>query len=227
MATNGGPNIIGDGLVFAVDAANKKSYPGSGTTWTDLAGTSNGTLTNGPTFDSGNGGGIVLDGTNDYISLPSGCLPSNTNITISLILKNNYSTTTNNKGIFSINGSTDLYFYMGSPGSGGTDSRVTVYNGSSYASPPVGANTFPIGETHSFSLVVDGSGNFKYYKDGALEASVTGISFSSSGNTYLGVYPTTSNDAQFTFYNVKMYNRALSAAEVLQNYNALKGRFGL
>ena len=66
MATNGGPNIIEDGLVFAVDAANKKSYPGSGTTWADLAGSNNGTLINGPTFDSGNGGSIVFDGTNDY-----------------------------------------------------------------------------------------------------------------------------------------------------------------
>lgn len=66
MATNGGPNIIQNGLVFALDAANKKSYPGSGTTWKDLSGNGNdGTLTNGPTFDSGNGGSIVLDGTND------------------------------------------------------------------------------------------------------------------------------------------------------------------
>ena len=53
MAFNYSPKIVTDGLVFAVDAANKKSYPGSGTTWTDLAGSNNGTLTNGPTFDSG------------------------------------------------------------------------------------------------------------------------------------------------------------------------------
>ena len=66
MATNGGPNIIEDGLVFAVDATNKKSYPGSGTTWTDLAGNNIGTLTNSPTFDSGNGGNLVFDGTDDY-----------------------------------------------------------------------------------------------------------------------------------------------------------------
>ena len=227
MAFNYSPKIVTDGLVFAVDAANKKSYPGSGTTWTDLAGNNNGTLTNGPTFDSGNGGGITLDGVDDYISLPSGVLPSNTNVTISVILKNNYSTTTDNKGIFGINGSPKLYLYMANPGSGGTDSRVTVYNGSLYAAPAVGENTFPIGETHNFSLVVDGSGNFKYYKDGALEASVTGISFSSSGDTYLGVYPTLTNDGQFTFYSVKIYNRALTSAEISQNHNALKSRFGL
>jgi len=56
----GASPIITDGLVFAVDAANYKSYQGSGTTWTDLASSNNGTLTNGPTFDSGNGGSIDL-----------------------------------------------------------------------------------------------------------------------------------------------------------------------
>ena len=60
MATNGGPDIIQDGLVFAVDAANKKSYTSGSSTWVDLAGSNNGTLTNGPTFDSGNGGSIVF-----------------------------------------------------------------------------------------------------------------------------------------------------------------------
>ena len=69
MATNGGPNIIEDGLVFAVDAANKKSYPGSGTTWIDLAGSNNGTLTNGPTFDSGNGGSFDFDGADDSVPI--------------------------------------------------------------------------------------------------------------------------------------------------------------
>ena len=63
MAFNYSPKTVTDGLVFAVDAANKKSYPGSGTTWTDLAGSNDGTLTNGPTFDSGNGGSIDFDGT--------------------------------------------------------------------------------------------------------------------------------------------------------------------
>ena len=69
MSTLQSGHIITDGLVIALDAANTKSYPGSGTTWSDLSGNSNnGTLTNGPTFNSGNGGSIVFDGTNDYIN---------------------------------------------------------------------------------------------------------------------------------------------------------------
>lgn len=58
-----------NGLVLCLDAGNTKSYPGSGTTWTDLSGRGNtGTLTNGPTYSSANGGSIVFDGTNDYVS---------------------------------------------------------------------------------------------------------------------------------------------------------------
>ena len=67
-----GPNIIKDGLVLTLDASSQRSYPGSGTTWYDLSGNgNNGTLTNGPTFDSGNGGSIVFDGTNDYVNGPT------------------------------------------------------------------------------------------------------------------------------------------------------------
>ena len=64
-----GPSIITQGLVLALDAADRNSYPGSGTTWTDLSGNGNtGTLTNGPTYNSANGGSIVFDGSNDYVN---------------------------------------------------------------------------------------------------------------------------------------------------------------
>jgi hypothetical protein len=67
MASSIAPNIVTDGLVMYLDAANTKSYPGSGTTWNDLSGNSNnGTLINGPTFNPN--GGIDFDGTDDYIN---------------------------------------------------------------------------------------------------------------------------------------------------------------
>ena len=68
MTLQHSPRIITDGLVLCLDAANKLSYPGSGDVWTDLAGSNNGALTNGPTFSSANGGNINFDGTNDYCS---------------------------------------------------------------------------------------------------------------------------------------------------------------
>ncbi len=73
MGLGHSPRIVTDGLVLCLDAASKRSYPGTGTTWTDLKGGNNGTFTNGATFDAGSGGSIVFDGTNDYIN----CGPTN------------------------------------------------------------------------------------------------------------------------------------------------------
>ena len=63
------PRIVTDGLVLYLDAANNRSYPGTGTTWSDLVGSNNGTLNNGPTFSGANGGSIVFDGSDDYINM--------------------------------------------------------------------------------------------------------------------------------------------------------------
>jgi len=67
------PSIVMNGLVLCLDAGNTKSYPGSGTTWIDLSGNSNtGTLTNGPTYSSENGGSLVFDGIDDYVTTSLG-----------------------------------------------------------------------------------------------------------------------------------------------------------
>ena len=77
MAINYSPKIIRDGLVLCLDAANPKSYPGTGTAWTDLSGSgNNGTLVNGPVYSSANGGSIDFDGSNDYSSLSSNIIPA-------------------------------------------------------------------------------------------------------------------------------------------------------
>ena len=68
MATNYNPRIVTDGLVLALDAGNTKSYPGSGSTWTDLSGNgNNGTLAGGVGYSSSNGGSLTFDGSNDYV----------------------------------------------------------------------------------------------------------------------------------------------------------------
>ena len=71
MGAFGGPDIISDGLVFAIDAGSIRSYPGSGTTVTDLSGTVDATLENGAVFSSSNGGVFDLDGTDDSIETSS------------------------------------------------------------------------------------------------------------------------------------------------------------
>ena len=70
MGTFGGPDVVTDGLVFAIDAASARSYPGSGTTATSLEGGVNGTLINGITFDSANGGSWEFDGVDQEITAP-------------------------------------------------------------------------------------------------------------------------------------------------------------
>ena len=80
MAFNYSPRIIQDGLVLYLDAANTKSYPTTGTTWSDLSRRgNNGTLTNGPTFNSSNGGIIVFDGINNYVDFGSSAINQNLN----------------------------------------------------------------------------------------------------------------------------------------------------
>ena len=69
MAAVSGPNVVEDGLVLSLDAGNTKSYPGSGTSWTDLIGSNYGTI-DGSTHNSGDGGSFVFDGTNDNVKIP-------------------------------------------------------------------------------------------------------------------------------------------------------------
>ena len=72
MAFIHSPKIVTSGLVLCLDAANKLSYPSTGTSWYDLTSTGYvGTLTNGPTFNGSNGGTIVFDGVDDYVSVSS------------------------------------------------------------------------------------------------------------------------------------------------------------
>jgi len=80
-----GQKIITNGLVFHLDAAQLRSYPTTGTTWTDLSGGgNNGTLINGPTFNSGNGGSIVFDGVNDYGVITNPSILRNQSFTLSI-----------------------------------------------------------------------------------------------------------------------------------------------
>ena len=72
MSTRYNARIVSDKLMLHLDAANPKSYIGSGTSWVDISGKgNNGTLTNGPTFSSDNLGSFVFDGTNDHVALNS------------------------------------------------------------------------------------------------------------------------------------------------------------
>ena len=224
MAFSYSPKLVTDGLVFAVDAANKKSYPGSGTTWTDLAGNNNGTLTNGPTFDSGNGGSIVFDGTNDYTSFLTAPLNfSSTNFSIEAIFK----TTTSGVDVI-------LGHY---PGGGdwwmGINSSKLWFSISLPSNKIEPQTSFNVNDNQwkiATATVDNSTYEAKLYVNGTLAdtRSGTGSYPNSSNNFTIGRF---GNNSSFQFpgsiAEVKIYNKVLSPTEVTQNYNALKSRFGL
>jgi len=233
MATLYSPRIITDGLVLCLDAANVKSYPGSGTTWTNLSGNSyNGTLTNGPTFSSANNGSIVFNGTNNYVdcgNLGSGF----SNFTVEIWFKStnvaNYrnpidcnwlqeNASYSNLGPrLEQNNSGNLTWVVGSGSN--VYSNLTVVNS--------GLNSTPY---HCAVIVKSSSTNFNSYYNGNY---ITNISFSNWGGSMssvnIGRGFSTSGERWFSgnISVVKIYNIALTASQILQNYNALRGRYGL
>jgi hypothetical protein len=227
MALAHSPKIVTDGLVLCLDAANPKSYPGSGTTWADLSGSgNNGTLTNGPTFNSSNGGNIVFDGVNDYVLCPrpssivtSGsitvCLWAKwtTTTTIQALVDNNHSS--NPIQGFVIQDRPDLskaLTFSVFPSVSGVVSTFQVGNG--YWHHIVGTN-----DTVTSKLYIDGVLN-----NSALQAGLATVQPNISigywqfgGGRYLnGSVP-----------SLQIYNRALTAAEIQQNFNATRGRYGI
>ncbi len=231
MAFSYSPKIVTDGLVFAVDAANKKSYPGSGTTWSDLAGSNDGTLTNGPTFDSGNGGSIVFDGSDDYADFGTTLSNFTTELTIEFFGKINGSP---NDGILITKGEHDssstsnFGFQISNVGG---PNRLRLYakaSGQSYTVKDSNSNIRD-NNINNYTLVYN-SGNIYFYKNGTLFSSHTfGLSSlpSSSGPLSIGRLKGYPNYFPGNIFSIKVYNKSLSSTEITQNYNALKSRFGL
>ena len=240
MATNGGPNIIEDGLVFAVDAANKKSYPGSGTTWTDLAGSNDGTLTNGPTFDSGDGGNIVFDGVNDTVNIGATSSTTLSEITVSAIFSLSSYTNNTHLIVSRLGNSSNSYahnYFLGIQ-------KSKFYFGFKHLSQnqwplaEIPGITVSTNEIYSLTATYNTTDSLKMYVNGILqshsaqsgEPAVSNQPMSNNATSYLAVGSGAGENLFYSnakIYNVKLYNRVLSSSEILQNYNALKGRFGL
>jgi len=225
MAFAYSPKIVTDGLVFAVDAANTKSYPGSGTTWKDLSGNSNdGTLTNGPTFDSANGGSIVFDGSDDYVEFfYSGDLTTES-FTFSFFAKSDV-TGGNRYTFMGLSNGGDYAFktYNMQIWSGEKQFLSFVGTNSSYSSYSFNINgdfrdwnfyCTVITPTYIKTWVND---DLMYDSNVALRGSFDRFWIGQRlGQHFNGKIP-----------NFLIHNKALTDQEVLQNYNALKGRFNL
>ena len=213
--------VITDSLILHLDAGNSSSYGGSGTTWTDLSGNSNnGTLTNGPTFDSNNQGSIVFDGSDDLVSISdSSSIDVTPTVTISAWI-NPSGFGENNFG--RIVDSEDSYnFFL---------DNSTVTSGIRYW-PNAGnafsvANCVTLDEWANFVVVHSGS-NVTIYKNGVSIGTSSGISTlpSTSSGLFIGNSDVGDRAFEGKISQVLVYSKALSASDVLTNYNRLKDRY--
>jgi hypothetical protein len=231
MAGNVAPNTVTDGLVLYLDASNPLSYPGSGTIWTDIAARNNGTLINGPTFSSANGGSIVFDGTNDYVDF--GVNPQINAVstyTFSFVISSP-SINSNYRLMFTralnyTSQNSDIEIYGGN---GGIQLVHNRNNGGTLAAALI--TPLPDSVIGFLDVVYDASiTSWICYYNSVLRNTFTSIASPLTTSTYMSNIGTFFPGPSFllaNLYSFKLYNRALSAAEITQNYNALKGRYGL
>jgi hypothetical protein len=219
IATKG---IVQSGLVLNLDAGVSSSYPGSGTTWTDLSGNgNNGTLINGPTFSSNNSGSIVFDGSDDIVNTSY----VSTNIytfsawfranTLSDGYRNIISIPVPNYSLVLLNTNSPNLGFWTSDGLGGQ----------SLSTPTLTANVW-----YNVYFIREGNSitnGYKAYLNGVLYGSANTGVWSTSSNMSIGGRSDTTQFFNGSISAAQIYNRALSATEVQQNFNALRGRFGI
>jgi len=228
----GGTGYVTTGLVLNLDAGNYASYPTTGTKWVDISGNyNNGTLTNGPTWSSASGGTFSFDGTDDYvINSNFNITPINNELCISLWYRT--SNNANEKMLIDLCGITNTSSnrdFFSIRQNWNSNNKISCYFNSTAGFQYV---AFPN------QVVTNTWNNIVYSKVGnTLNAYLNGVSVATqnvSGNIQTIQRYIIAQDNLFSsnlfsgsIANVMIYNRGLSASEVLQNYNALKGRFGL
>tara|TARA_R110002126_G_scaffold242147_1_gene385407 strand:+ start:82 stop:750 length:669 start_codon:yes stop_codon:yes gene_type:complete len=216
-----GPNIVEDGLVFAVDAGSDRSYPGSGTTTTNIINGANGTLTNGVAYVSNNGGAFDFDGTDDFILFPDDTNLNNQTLTMESWVNMDSSL------------AQDAFFFE----KGLVNTQYSIFaNSSNIIFRTIGLSTqdltvsmtpYTSANTWFHVICTYGAGVKKTYINGAFVTEMTGLT---------GTIPANTNGPRIGAHSSgyylngeiavsRVYNKALTSAEALQNYNAQKTRF--
>jgi hypothetical protein len=233
MSLSHSPSIITQNLVLCLDAANSKSYPGSGTTWTDLSGRgNNGTLVNGVGYNSGNLGSLSFDGVNDYVQLSTTTLLRASSAISAWINIDDFTTGKTSTGrVFIRNSGNNFNSLIGFYNGGYSFEVNTNSNPHEMAGRTTGnvsSSAISAGSWFHFSLVFD-SNTFYGYVNGVQTGSANianNLLFNriGDGSTFADNYPAYMKGK---IANFKVYNRALTAAEVSQNFQALRSRFSI
>ena len=229
MAVSYNPKVVTDGLVLCLDAGNTKSYPGSGTTWTDLSGNgNNGTLVNGVGFDGDYGGSLSFDGVNDYATIPDDDI-WNIGSAKTWEMWINMNSVVNTTLPFG-KGS-QWWFSVGYTSLGGTSGEFNwlAYDGSWNT-----LNTGIVISTNTwYHLMVTWDGSFfRFYANGELASTSSNYSAKVWSNSAfpvdIGGFSGGSSYVNAKIPIVRIYDdKELLDFEVLQNYNALRGRYGI
>ena len=228
--------IVTNGLALHLDAGNSASYPGTGTTWTDLSGNENdGTLTNGPTYDSSDGGSIVFDGDNDFIDLGtigvSHPLQLDNGFTISWWGIQSGSGDLFQRIIDKSNGGLGLNGWAIYPlGQGEPDTQLTLnYDGNEggiNSSTRLSSTSW-----QNWSITWSSSSNqWIWYLNGSVDNSgyKTYNVPTFQTNARIGSWNhSTQREYKGKISSVLIYTRPLTASEIAKNYNALRDRYGL
>jgi hypothetical protein len=223
MSGRTGPNIVRNGLIFELDAADKNSYPDAGTLWRNLASsTNNGTLTNGPVYTSANNGAIIFDGLDDQVLIsPTISVPSNYTIQ-AWYWK---SSLTSFDPILVDSNSADGFWIETNP-----STRLSVYANVGSLNI-IGNQILSLNKWYNICLTITNSGSaytINMYINGVLDKTYTGAGSTTTSFTADSI----GGDGVGDVMNGKIacnlaYSRALTQSEILQNYNATKGRFNL
>jgi hypothetical protein len=222
-------DIVTSGSLLTLDAGFTTSYPTTGSTWYDLSGNSyNGTLTNGPTFNSSNNGSIVFDGTDDYVitSNTTYNFSTNANFTYCAWIYPGFSSTSNT-GRAVINSTSPsnpnirAYLRWEGPGLG-------FYFDMATSAWYTTSTTFSANTWHYLCFTHNSSNSGSYYFDGTAVTTVSNPgSLAAITNNPITIGYGSINSYYWSgrISNVQIYNRALTASEVLQNYNAQRTRY--
>jgi hypothetical protein len=223
------PKIVTDGLVLALDAANPKSYPGSGTVWNDLSGRGNdGTLLNGVGYSSDNKGAMVFDGINDYVdcgnpdSLSS--IGGTTNITASSwVYYTAYGGGGQSYSVITVKG--NPWTWLLENLSNKFRFRITAGGFDANVADP---STHLLNIWYNVAGTYDGI-NMKLYVNGVLinSKAQTGTLATNSATAKIGTFQGANYNFTGKISNTLIYNRALTESEIQQNYLATKSRYGL
>jgi hypothetical protein len=221
MSIFAGPKIVEEGLVLYLDAANQKSYPGSGTTWFDLSGNlNNGTLTNGPVYSTLNKGNFIFDGVNDKISTSYG--PQLNDFTVIAWFKSNSGG--------SYNRVVDKDYASGMWIGRQSNISNSWGGGVREGSSPYGRYiTLADNQWHMIVSKREGT-THTIYGDGVTNFISGTVSASSLSTTTFAFGTWSSNlNERFTgnISQILIYNRALTNTEINKNFEATRGRYGI